>query len=91
MRSSYKDGAGFDPGFISEVKTALQEPEQLTLVRKKVILALRAAFEPQQRIGENRENERKVRVITIAHNAGLISIILHLSRLYRDSHRMAVA
>ena len=67
--SPYKDDAGFYPVFICEVKTALQGPRIADRQNaNNAISVLKADFELQQRLGHEMEMERKIRLITTAHN-----------------------
>ena len=67
MTSPYVDEAGFYPLFICEVKTALQGDHIADRQNaNNAICALIADFQIQQQLG--RETERKIRLITTAHN-----------------------
>ncbi|KAA6412206.1 MAG: hypothetical protein FRX48_04358 [Lasallia pustulata] len=67
MDSLYPDGAGFYPAFVCEVKTAMQGDASADRQNaNNAICALEADFLRQQRLG--RETERKIRLITTAHN-----------------------
>ena len=67
MTSPYKDEAGFYPMFICEVKTAMQGPKVADRQNaNNAVSALLADLQVQQRLG--RETERKIRLITTAHN-----------------------
>ena len=69
ITSPYKDEAGFYPGFICEVKTALQGPKIADRQNaNNAISALKADFELQQRLGHEMKMEKKIRLITTAHN-----------------------
>lgn len=67
--SPYLDTAGFAPFLICEVKTALQGDEIADRQNANNVLhVLKADFKLQQTLGRDRAMERKVRVITTAHN-----------------------
>ena len=69
MISPYKDEAGFYPVFICEVKTALQGPRIADRQNaNNAISVLKADFELQQQLGHEIMMERKIRLITTAHN-----------------------
>lgn len=67
MTSPYKDEAGFYPGIICEVKTALQGPKVADRQNgNNAICALLADFQFQQKLGHKMEG--KIRLVTTAHN-----------------------
>ena len=67
--SPYLDTAGFAPFLICEVKTALQGDQIADRQNANNVLhVLKADFKLQQTLGRDRAMERKVRVITTAHN-----------------------
>ena len=69
MVSPYIDTAGFAPFLICEVKTALQGDQIADRQNaNNVISVMKADFDLQQRLGRDRAMERKIRIITIAHN-----------------------
>ena len=69
MVSPYVDTAGFAPFLICEVKTALQGDEIADRQNaNNVIHVLKADFNLQKKLGRDRTMERKIRVITTAHN-----------------------
>ena len=69
MMSPYKGETGFHPVFICEVKTALQGPRIADRQNaNNAISVLKADYELQQRLGHEMEAERKIRLITTAHN-----------------------
>lgn len=67
MISPYKDEAGFYPGIICEVKTALQGPKVADRQNgNNAICALLADFQFQQKLGHKMEG--KIRLVTTAHD-----------------------
>ena len=69
IMSPYKDETGFYPAFICEVKTALQGPRIADRQNaNNAISVLKADYELQQRLGHEMETEKKIRLITTAHN-----------------------
>ena len=67
--SPYKGDTGFYPVFVCEVKTALQGPRIADRQNANNALSvLKADYELQQRLGNEIEMERKIRLITTAHN-----------------------
>lgn len=67
MTSPYKDEAGFYPGIICEVKSALQGPKVADRQNgNNAICALVADFQLQQKLGH--KTEGKIRLVTTAHN-----------------------
>ena len=67
MTSPYKDGAGFYPGIICEVKTALQGPKVADRQNgNNAICALLEDYQFQQKLGHKMEG--KIRLVTTAHN-----------------------
>lgn len=69
MTSPYVDEAGFAPRLTCEVKTALQGPDIANRQNANNMLSvLEADFLLQQRLGRTHAMERKIRIITLAHN-----------------------
>lgn len=69
MVSPYSDEAAFYPTLICEVKTALQGNKIADRQNaNNALRALIADFEFQCKIGQDREKEGKIRLITTAHN-----------------------
>lgn len=69
MVSPYKDGAAFYPTFICEVKTNMQGNEIADRQNaNNALRALQVDFELQCKLGQEREKEWKIRLITTAHN-----------------------
>lgn len=71
MTSPYVDEAGFAPSLTCEVKTALQGPKVANRPNANNMLSvMEADFLLQQRLGRGRTMERKIRIITMAHDTG---------------------
>ena len=71
MVSPYIDKAGFAPFLFCEVKTALQGDRIADRQNaNNVIRALQADFDLQRKLGRESMMEKKIRIITMAHNTG---------------------
>ncbi|KAI4120984.1 MAG: hypothetical protein LQ347_006985 [Umbilicaria vellea] len=71
MTSPYVDEAGFAPNLTCEVKTAMQGPKvTIRQNANNMLSVMEADFLLQQRLGRDRAMERKIRIITMAHDTG---------------------